>query len=194
VLTNSIKQIRQSYSFKKFYSSQHRLFTLTQYEISWSEESSFHPHCHLHIGTTNPNPTNEIQNIISPEWRKTVAKNTSNRNLIPSLKQGINITANPSLVHSLDKKHEELIQETKRQTETRFAKRKSYSKEKLESILVSYDNPSSTSTSSPKETSFIAEVVSHLKNIYTNIINRFHSFKSINTCHPLFPKVTPQTK
>ena len=144
--------------------------------------------------SSNPNPTNEIQNIISPEWRKTVAKNTSNRNLIPSLKQGINITANPSLIHSLDKKHEELIQETKRQTETRFAKRKSYSKEKLESILVSYDNPSSTSTPSPKETSFIAEVVSHLKNIYTNIINRFHSFKSINTCHPLFPKVTPQTK
>ena len=62
VLTNSIKQIRQSYSFKKFYSSQHRLFTLTQYEISWSEESSFHPHCHLHIGTTNPtivDPINE---------------------------------------------------------------------------------------------------------------------------------------
>ena len=56
VLNKSVKEIKTSYPFKKFYGSKDRLFSLSKYEVSWSEDYGYHPHCHIQIGTTNPTP------------------------------------------------------------------------------------------------------------------------------------------
>ena len=66
VLSESIKKLKESRPYsKQLFPSEHRLYTLTEYEISWSEENGYAPHCHLQIGTTNPMPPDEIQTILS---------------------------------------------------------------------------------------------------------------------------------
>ena len=47
VLNKSVKEMKNTYTYKKYYSSKDRLFSLRKYEIAWSEESGFHPHLHL---------------------------------------------------------------------------------------------------------------------------------------------------
>ena len=60
VLHKSVKQFRKTYPYKKFYGTKDRLFSLTQYETSWSPHSGFHYHAHCHIGTTNLAPKEQI--------------------------------------------------------------------------------------------------------------------------------------
>ena len=43
VLNKSVKEIKTSYPFKKFYGSKDRLFSLSKYEVSWSEDYGFTP-------------------------------------------------------------------------------------------------------------------------------------------------------
>ena len=43
VLNKSVKEIKTSYPFKIFYGSKDRLFSLSKYEVSWSEDYGYHP-------------------------------------------------------------------------------------------------------------------------------------------------------
>ena len=70
ILNESIGLLRTSRTFsKKLFLSKHRLYVLTEYEISWSEEFGYSPHCHLQIGTTNPMSLDEFQSLLAQEWR-----------------------------------------------------------------------------------------------------------------------------
>ena len=78
VLTESFRKLKVSRTYSKhLFPSEHRLYTLTEYEISWSEEFGYAPHCHLQIGTTNPMQTDEIQTILSKGMEKDCVKGES---------------------------------------------------------------------------------------------------------------------
>ena len=134
VLSESIRLLRTSRTFsKKLFPSKHRLYTLTEYEISWSEEFGFAPHCHLQIDTTNPMPADEIQTILSKEWRRIVSKVTPYKNFIPSYEKGVDVSDNPSGKHSKDKDPygldaiKELQKKSNRKMKERFRKKDSFS-------------------------------------------------------------------
>ncbi len=69
VLKNSIKKFKDSDIFKRMlFPSKYRFYVKTEYEISWSEDNGWNPHCHLQIGSTNPIPTDEIKKHVAPVW------------------------------------------------------------------------------------------------------------------------------
>ena len=84
VLNKSVKEIKTSYPFKKFYGSKDRLFSLSKYEVSWSEDYGYHPHCHIQIGTTNPTPMKLIESELKSKWIEIVTKHAPDRTMIPS--------------------------------------------------------------------------------------------------------------
>ena len=189
VLSESIGLLRTSRTFsKKLFPSKHRLYTLTEYEISWSEEFGFAPHCHLQIGTTNPMPPDEIQTILSMEWRRIVSKVTPYKNFIPSYEKGVDVSENPSGEHSKDKDPygldaiKELQKKSNRTMKERFRKKDSYSQIQMQSHVAE------------KTTSF-TQFISVLKEIYITTVKRFQPlFFKPNPQHPLFSQVTPQPK
>ena len=187
VLSESIRKLKESRPYsKQLFPSEHRLYTLTEYEISWSEEFGFAPHCHLQIGTTNPMSPDEIQTILSKEWRRIVSKVTPYKNFIPSYEKGVDVSENPSGEHSKDKDPygldalKGLQRKSKKMINERFRKKKSYSQIQMQSHVAE------------KSTSFNL-LISVLKEIYITTVKRFQSlFFKPNPHHPLFSQVTPQ--
>ena len=84
VLNKSVKEMKNTYTYKKYYSSKDRLFSLRKNEIAWSDESGFHPHCHLQIGTTNQTPLKLIESEFKTKWIEIVTKHAPDRTMIPS--------------------------------------------------------------------------------------------------------------
>ena len=80
VLNKSVKEIKTSYPFKIFYGSKDRLFSLSKYEVSWSEDYGYHPHCHIQIGTTNPTPMKLIESELKSKWIEIVTKHSPDQN------------------------------------------------------------------------------------------------------------------
>jgi len=187
VLTQSIKKLKESRPYsKQLFSSEHRFYTLTEYEISWSEENGYAPHCHLQIGTTNPLPPDEIQSIMSKEWRRIVGKVSPYKNFIPSYTHGVDVSDTPSGGHSKDKdpygldEIRKLQKKSKKMMNERFRKKGSYSLIQMQSLVAE------------KKSSF-KQFISVLKEIYITTVKRFQSlFFKPNPRHPLFPQVTPK--
>ena len=103
ILVYSIKKLKESRPFsKELFPSKHRLYIVTEYEISWSEENGYAPHCHLQVGTTNPMPIDEMQSLLVSEWRRIIGK-VSSKSFIPSYAHGVDVSNNHSGKHSQDK-------------------------------------------------------------------------------------------
>ena len=189
VLSESIKKLKESRPYsKQLFPSEHRLYTLTEYEISWSEEFGFAPHCHLQIGTTNPMQTDEIQTILSKEWRRIVGKVSPYKNFIPSYAKGVDVSANPSGEHSKDKDPygldaiKELQKKSSSKMKERFRKKDSFSQFQMQYHL-------------SEKTSSAQKFITILKVISKNIFKSFRSlFFNPNRNHPLFSQVTPILK
>jgi hypothetical protein len=189
VLSESIKKLKESRPYsKQLFPSEHRLYTLTEYEISWSEEFGYAPHCHLQIGTTNPMQPDEIQSLLAKEWRRIVSKVTPYKNFIPSYEKGVDVSDNPSGKHSKDKDPygldaiKKLQKKSNRTMKERFRKKDSFSQFQMQSHVAE------------KTTSF-TQFISVLKEIYTTTLKRFRSlFFNPNPHHPLFSQVTSQSK
>jgi len=189
ILNESIGLLRTSRTFsKKLFPSKHRLYVLTEYEISWSADNGYSPHCHLQIGTTNPMPPDEIQSLLSEEWRRIVAKVSPTKNVIPSYEKGVDVSDNPSGKHSKDKDPygldaiKKLQKKSNRTMKERFRKKDSFSQFQMQSHVAE------------KTTSF-TQFISVLKEIYTTTLKRFRSlFFNPNPHHHLFSQVTSQSK
>ena len=189
VLNESINKLKESRPYsKQLFPSKYRLYTLTEFEISWSEEFGFAPHYHLQIGTTNPIPSDEIQPILSKEWRRIVGKVTTNKNFIPSYAKGVDVSDNPSGEHSKDKDPygldviKGLRRKSKEMINERFRKKNSYSHMQMQSYVT-------------ENTTSFPQFIYVLKEIYTNTLKRFHSLIfNPNRFNPLFSQVTSQSK
>ena len=189
VLKSSIKKLKDDNIWKRtLFPSKYRFYVKTEYEISWSEENGYAPHCHLQIGTTNPMQPDEIQTILSKEWRRIVSKVTPYKNFIPSYEKGVDVSENPSGEHSKDKDPygldaiKELHKKSSRTMKERFRKKDSFSQFQMQSHVAE------------KTTSF-TQFISVLKEIYITTLKRFRSlFFNPNPHHPLFSQVTSQLK
>ena len=147
ILVYSIKKLKESRPFsKELFPSKHRLYILTEYEISWSEENGYAPHCHLQVGTTNPMSTDEMQSILVSEWRRIVGK-VSSKSFIPSYAHGVDVSNNPSGKHSQDKDIDELRsmeamhKRTAKQTRERLRKKGSFSQIQINIMLLKKRQP-----------------------------------------------------
>ena len=189
VLTDAVPRLKDSRTWKnKIFPSKERLYTMTEYELSWSEEFGFNPHCHLMVGTTSSMPEDEIQSGISKEWRKTVQRLSNNSNLIPSYAKGVDVTNNPSGKHSKDKDPygldniRKLQKKSNKKLKERFRKKDSFSKIQMQYHI--------------SEKTFYAEkFITILKKIPSYIYKTFRSlFFNPNRRHPLFSQVTPLLK
>jgi len=159
--------------------SKHRLYIVTEYEISWSEENGYAPHCHLQVGTTNPMSTDEMQSILVSEWRRIVGK-VSSKSFIPSYAHGVDVSDNPSGKHSQDKdidvlrSMETMHKRTSKQTRERLRKKGSFSQ-----IQMQYYVTEKKTTAN--------KFLTVLKEIYKNTRRSFRAlFFKTNPRHPLY--------
>ena len=177
VLNKSVKEIKTSYPFKKFYGSKDRLFSLSKYEVSWSEDYGYHPHCHIQIGTTNPTPMKLIESELKSKWIEIVLKHAPDRTMIPSEEFCCHLVSNPSIEHSLDK------------IDDFFRGKKSINKEGLQKIIT--DDIQSTVDEPPLvvESTLFQRILAVLKTIYNNLINRYRMRLDVNKKHVLYQPI-----
>ena len=177
VLNKSVKEIKTSYPFKKFYGSKDRLFSLSKYEVSWSEDYGYHPHCHIQIGTTNPTPMKLIESELKSKWIEIVTKHAPDRTMIPSEEFCCHLVSNPSIEHSLDK------------IDDFFRGKKSINKEGLQKIIT--DNIQSTVDEPPLvvEPTLFQRILAVLKTIYNNLLNRYRMRLDVNKKHVLYQPI-----
>jgi hypothetical protein len=176
-LNKSVKEIKTSYPFKKFYGSKDRLFSLSKYEVSWSEDYGYHPHCHIQIGTTNPTPMKLIESELKSKWIEIVMKHAPDRTMIPSEDFCCHLVSNPSIEHSLDK------------IDDFFRGKKSINKEGLQKIIT--DNIQSTVDEPPLvvEPTLFQRILAVLKTIYNNLLNRYRMRLDVNKKHELYQPI-----
>ena len=177
VLNKSVKEIKTSYPFKKFYGSKDRLFSLSKYEVSWSEDYGYHPHCHIQIGTTNPTPLKLIESEFKSKWIEIVTKHAPDRTMIPSEEFCCHLVSNPSIEHSLDK------------IDDFFRGKKSINKEGLQKIIT--DDIQSTVDEPPLvvEPTLFQRILAVLKTIYNNLLNRYRMRLDVNKKHVLYQPI-----
>ena len=177
VLNKSVKEIKTSYPFKKFYGSKDRLFSLSKYEVSWSEDYGYHPHCHIQIGTTNPTPLKLIESELKSKWIEIVTKHSPDRTMIPSEEFCCHLVSNPSIEHSLDK------------IDDFFRGKKSINKEGLQKIIT--DDIQSTVDEPPLvvEPTLFQRILAVLKTIYNNLLNRYRMRLDVNKKHVLYQPI-----
>ena len=177
VLNKSVKEIKTSYPFKKFYGSKDRLFSLSKYEVSWSEDYGYHPHCHIQIGTTNPTPLKLIESELKSKWIEIVTKHAPDRTMIPSEEFCCHLVSNPSIEHSLDK------------IDDFFRGKKSINKEGLQKIIT--DDIQSTVDEPPLvvEPTLFQRILAVLKTIYNNLLNRYRMGLDVNKKHVLYQPI-----
>jgi len=192
VLKESIKKLKDDNIWKNIlFPSKYRLYVKTEFEISWSNQNGFHPHCHLQIGTTNPMETEEIKSLIAPVWKRIVTDVSPNKHFIPNLTNGVDVRKSLSGKHSEDKDTygidtlKKLHKKSKQQMKERF-------------------NESNTDTTRRFNGSYShLEMQSNLgdifipilKEIYQKTIKSFRRlFLNINSHHDLFSKITPKVK
>ena len=177
VLNKSVKEIKTSYPFKKFYGSKDRLFSLSKPEVSWSEDYGYHPHCHIQIGTTNPTPMKLIESELKSKWIEIVTKHAPDRTMIPSEEFCCHLVSNPSIEHSLDK------------IDDFFRGKKSINKEGLQKIIT--DDIQSTVDEPPLvvEPTLFQRILAVLKTIYNNLLNRYRMRLDVNKKHVLYQPI-----
>ena len=188
VLKDSIKKLKDDDIWKrKLFPSKYRFYVKTEYEISFSEDNGFHPHCHLQIGTTNPMLINEMQSLIAPAWKQIVSKVSPTKYFIPNLSNGVDVSDTPSGIHSKDidpygmdklkrlhkKSYKEMKEKFKKiDTAAKPRKKNSYSLLQMQSDLKDIFIPV-------------------LKEIYGSAVKRFRRiFFNVNAKHPLFSNIS----
>ena len=172
VLNKSVKEIKTSYPFKIFYGSKDRLFSLSKYEVSWSEDYGYHPHCHIQIGTTNPTPMKLIESELKSKWIEIVTKHSPDRTMIPSEDYCCHLVSNPSLEHSME------------EVEIPSRGRRTFNQEGLQKIVM--DNDSAADEPPLVEPNLFKKIVHALKTIYKNCLNRYRYVFQVNKRHRLF--------
>ena len=192
VLKDSIKKLKDDNVWKRrLFPSKYRLYVKTEYEISWSEENGFHPHCHLQIGTTNPMPIDEMQSLIAPAWKRVVTTVTPTKFFIPNLSNGVDVSESLSGKHSRDKDPYGMDALKKMQK-----KSNKDMKEKFKKI----DTKSTVPEKRVKGSFSLLQMQSDLKDIfipvlkeiYRNTVKRFRRiFFNVNAHHPMFSKISP---
>ena len=191
VLKESIKILKDDNVWKRrLFPPKYRFYVKTEFEISWSADNGFHPHCHLQIGTTNPIETEEIKSIIAPDWIRIVSNVTTNKYYIPNLTNGVDVRESISGKHSEDKNHFEdamkkLGKKSKQDMKKKFSQ---FSNDETKRIDGSFSLLQMTSNLNG---TFLPIV----KEIYKRTIRRFRRiFFKVNPKHPLFSKSTPKVK
>ena len=192
VLKDSIKKLKDDDIWKrKLFPSKYRFYVKTEYEISWSEDNGYHPHCHLQIGTTNPMPIDEMQSLIAPAWKRVVTTVTPTKFFIPNLSNGVDVSESLSGKHSRDKDPYGMDALKKMQK-----KSSKDMKEKFKKI----DTKSTVPEKRVKGSFSLLQMQSDLKDIfipvlkeiYRNPVKRFRRiFFNVNPNHPLFSKISP---
>jgi len=193
VLKNSIKTLKESRPFSKgLFPSKFRFYVKTEYEISWSEDNGWNPHCHLQIGTTNPMPTDEIKKHVAPVWTKIVTKVSSNKYYIPNLSHGVDVRESLSGGHSQDKDPYE------------DAMRKLHKKSMKEMKEKFKDFKFDTAGNKRIKGSYsLMQMQSNLNDIFIPLLKEYYKktvkgfrriFFNLNSHHSLFRKTTPILK
>ena len=188
VLKDSIKKLKDDNIWKRtLFPSKYRFYVKTEYEISWSEENGFHPHCHLQIGTTNPMPTNEMQSLIANAWKRIVTTVSPNKFFIPNLSNGVDVTNTPSGKHSKDKDPYgmDALKKMQRKSNKKM-------KEKFKNISTAPEKRKVGSFSFLQMQSNLRDIfIPVLKEIYNRTKKRFRRiFFNTNSKHPLFSKIS----
>ena len=192
VLKESIKKLKDDNIWKNIlFTSKYRLYVKTEFEISWSQENGFHPHCHLQIGTTNSMETEEIKSLIAPAWKRIVTDVSPNKYFIPNLTNGVDVRESLSGKHSEDKDPyriddmKELINKSSHEM-----------KEKFNKLNTDTTRRFNGSYSHLEMQSNLGDIfIPILKEIYQKTIKSFRRlFLNINSHHPLFSKITPKVK
>ncbi len=193
VLHNSLNHFRTTYPYKKYYGTVDRLFSLTQYETSWNQQSGFHYHAHCHIGTTNNVCKEEIESEMKSKWIDVVSMHTSDTSMIPNKNYGLDVSVNRDDAWYVERKSlnekrfEDICGENHQDLQEIFNnKRKSISKENLEKIVVDYHDSIEERQPSPTETKIVNRVISVLKTIYSSCLNRYRVIFQVNKNHHLF--------
>jgi len=191
VLKESIQKLKDDNIWKRrMFPSKYRFYVKTEFEISWSANNGFHPHCHLQIGTTNPMPTDEIKSIIAPAWKRIVTNVTTNKYYIPNLTNGVDVRESISGKHSEDKNHFEdamkkLGKKTKKDMKDKFKKINMGDTPRIKSSYSLFEMNSNLNDT------FIPLV----KEIYKKTLRSFRRiFLKVNTHHPLYSNFTPEVK
>ena len=188
VLKDSINKLKDDNIYKrKLFPSRYRLYVKTEYEISWSEDNGFHPHCHLQIGTTNPMPIDEMKSIITTAWKRVVTTVSPTKYFIPNLSNGVDVSDTPSGIHSKD------IDPYGMDKLKRLHK-KSYKgmKEKFKKIDTAEKRRIKGSYSLLQMQSDLKDIfIPVLKEIYRSAVKRFRRiFFNVNAKHPLFSNIS----
>jgi len=191
VLKDSIKKLKDDNIWKRtLFPSKYRFYVKTEYEISWSEENGFHPHCHLQIGTTNPMPTDEMKSIIAPVWKQIVSRVSPTKYFIPNLSNGVDVSESLSGKHSIDKDPfgmdnlKRLHKKSYKEMKEKFKKIDTKSTAPEKRIKGSY---SLLQMQSDLKDIFIPV----LKEIYRSSVKRFRRiFFNVNAKHPLFSNIS----
>jgi hypothetical protein len=172
--------------------SKYRFYVKTEYEISWSEDNGWNPHCHLQIGSTNPMPTDEIKKHVAPVWTKIVTKVSSNKYYIPNLSHGVDVRESLSGGHSQDKDPYE------------DAMRKLHKKSMKEMKEKFKDFKFDTAGNKRIKGSYsLMQMQSNLNDIFIPLLKEYYKktvkgfrriFFNLNSHHSLFRKITPIVK
>ena len=188
VLKDSIKKLKDDNIWKRtLFPSKYRLYVKTEYEISWSEENGFHPHCHLQIGTTNPMPIDEMKSIIATAWKQIVSRVSPTKYFIPNLSNGVDVSESLSGKHSIDKdpygmdKLKRLHKKSHKEMKEKFKKLNTAGTERIKGSF------SLLQMQSDLKDIFIPV----LKEIYRTTVKRFRRiFFNVNTHHTLISKIS----
>ena len=192
VLKESIKKLKDDNIWKNIlFPSKYRLYVQTEFEISWSNQNGFHPHCHLQIGTTNPMESEEIKTLVAPVWKRIVTDVSPNKYFIPNLTNGVDVRESLSGRHSEDK--DDYGMDTLKKLHKRS---KQQMKERFNESNTDTTRRFNGSYSHLEMQSNLGDIfIPILKEIYQKTIKSFRRlFLNINSHHPLFSKITPKVK
>ena len=196
VLHKSVTHFKKTYPYKKYYGTKDRLFSLTQYETSWSQNSGFHYHAHCHIGTTNIASKEQIESEMKQKWVDVVSLHTNDTSMIPNKEYGFDVGVNRDDAWYVERKSlnekrfEEFCRENNQNVKEIFKnKRKSISKENLEKIVVDYHDSIEEKQPSPTTTKIVKKVISVLKTVYSSCLKRYRVIFQVNKRHYLFQHI-----
>mgnify|MGYP001415862530 FL=1 len=158
--------------------------------------NSFHPHCHLHIATTNKTSKEQIESVLKPLWIDIVSRNATKEDMIPNMERGCQIEVGRDDPWYLERKSlkdrqtEEFLRESQRNSYQKMMERfnSSFTQEEMESTLVQFHSSAAEGESTEKP-SLIQRMISVLKTFYWNCINRYRVHLRVNKKHPIYPQL-----
>ena len=199
VLYQSVREMNQTYPYKKYYGKNDRFFSLTKYcEDCWNPITGFHPHAHVCIGTTSLASKEEIEYEMQPKWVKTVRKHTNDWSMIPSKSNGfvlltgldsIGYIPNKSFNHSWDEEDDiekwDKVAERVNEFQKKSRRPKTFRKEELEDVVVKNHQMKHHSSLFLRLISPLKTIYNHCKRRYLKGIMSFRIYFQVNKNHYL---------